>query len=574
LQGLPPKAIKAILRGCGPVARRLSRFCRDAYGPLDGSITLDGIHTKQQLEALLAPCPTRFHHATSLQLAIQEDTPPISLHPDFIRALAAAFPQLQSLIFPDKLEAAGSDLSVLAPLTSCLTEVVLPNFEDCSLAAAAVSLRSFTSLAELAFDLGLVSDVVEGLQELSRLPSLQSLTMTDAEGHDESCFEHDCVCCAAHWLTCLHSLSLTSLAVHVYLHGWDNAAIQALATALPQLKALTLHPDFTRRCQTQSVDVSARQPVLDALASRTGLQALHISVKSIGAGADLRKFSNLLKLEELHVVADNGEDEYHRPGNPEAQQLEQLLEAMAVHHTLTNLAVERQRWEHIPMKVSEQGLRNLLSLADGLEVLELAAWLPHSFISGLTTTTRLRELKFTNVQFEYITSDGWHDPDMSWPGLTRLANLQVLEVKDDQKDIGKAFLQHASCLTALKQLSLHLGTEDIYNEHDEEMLHDSDLLQLSCLRKTLTRLTLDEIDVEHASGPGLAVVSSLACLQRLALNHLQGSMYRRLNKYILPLPASLRRLHLEHRLGKVKLPASLLAAAAAQDCAVRVGVWS
>jgi hypothetical protein len=291
-------------------------------------------------------------------------------------------------------------------------------------------------------------------------------------------------CCAAGLMPCFRSLqSLAHLALHMRLYGWNSNAIHALTTGMPYLRALLLIPSFSTSTQTHSVDVSARRAVLDALAHRTGLEALRISVDHLGAGADLRSFSNLLMLKELHVVVYNGADDHvvAAEDHHEAEHLEQLLEAMAVHLTLTKLAVEKLLQNCDPGEVSEPGLRNLLSLPDRPEVLDLAAWLPGSFISSLTTMTRLRAIKLTNVDFVYgpeTLTLNWEAKTRAemrkhWHDVTRLGNLQVLEVADDHADIVKAVLQHASCLTALRELSLASADTDSGAATEQYMLHDS-----------------------------------------------------------------------------------------------------
>ena len=81
------------------------------------------------------------------------------------------------------------------------------------------------------------------LVELAGLPQLQSLEMLDwdvtatIDTYDRVepvCYD------ASSWFTCVSSLSVTRLSVQMPLHGWDDGAIAALATALPQLQALHL----------------------------------------------------------------------------------------------------------------------------------------------------------------------------------------------------------------------------------------------------------------------------------------------------------------------------------------------
>jgi hypothetical protein len=559
---------------------------RSMYGPLDGAITLDGIHTRQQLDALLAPDPTRLHHATSLSLttrdpSLYEPAPTTLLDPEFLAALPAAFPKLRSLTFSAASKVLEPELSILAPRSSFLTAITLPALAGGRLHAAAISIQPFTNLIALAVDLGVVkvvNDLRQALAELACLPSLRDLAMWGEHlDHDGLAAEHACLGCAAHWFSRLGSLTLTRLAVHMPLHRWDHAAAQALATALPQLKALVISPDFQHASgDQQPADASARQPVLDALASRTGLTALQLNLGGLGAGASLRGCSKLLQLHELHVVASNGtEDAGHDPADPEGQLLQELLEAMAVHRTLTRLAVARAQWISVPVGVSGQGLHHLLSLSGSLEVLELAARLPCSFVSSLVAMTRLSRLKFTNVSFDGVDFREWQRAaNEHWPSLSRLSNLQVLEVMDDRYELGKAFLLHASALTHLRELALGVNYDD---GAGHEMVCDADVWRISGLHRTLTRLTFEKIDGMEVTGPGLAVVSRLTCLQHLAVNQLQRSTYERLHEYLLPLPPSLRRLHAEHWAAdagwEVELHESLVAAAWRQDCAVRVGDW-
>jgi hypothetical protein len=167
-------------------------------------------------------------------------------------------------------------------------------------------------------------------------------------------------------------------------------------------------------------------------------------------------------------------------------------------------------------------------------------------------------------------------------GLSELGNLEVLQLClggfEGEGAVQQVLLGELAGLSRLQDLTLGAGVEPEQEVGDADVvMGDVYLWQLLPLCSTLTRLVLDGMlgagIVLSIRGPGLAVVGRLTCLHQLKLSSMDVLESPCLDGYLLPLPASLRRLELECNEVAPGVCSRLQAAARRQDCAVSVGYW-
>jgi hypothetical protein len=549
---LPNPALAIITRKAGRHTRRTCKPLRDAY-PLDCGICLDGVATAADITSLLTLNPQRFSHITALQLTAPPDSTAYSA--GLLKAVARSFPQLGNLRFSSWPATRGKHLAHLSLLAPCLTALTLPARIGGSPQVVAASLLKLTALHTLS----LPGAFGGNASEVARLSGLKQLQHLDLQHHGEGYG-----LAADSFLPALRALSgLTGLAISPPLQfNLDPAALDVLRTSLPRLSALTLIATTMPRSALAGNAPRPEAEVIAALGHRTALTRLALGIPARGHGLELRALSSLRQLGRLCAggrwLVDN-----LLPDRPPGLTLCGATALTALHLT--------GHWSpsiHDVVTLPS----NLARVADTLKVLHLTlAWLPASYFQEHAESWRqLAELRLVDVALDCLGSScenhGIH--------LGKLSNLEVLEVSNSfDAQVRLERIHDLPQLTRLRDLTLGfcelsewagaIGDEDIWT-------------CLLPLRHSLTRVQLRGfLDENHDSGiegRGLQVVGMLSCLKELRLCNLEVLTSPQLHEYLLPLPASLRRLQLQC---DDELPAEPLAAVQAaanrQDCAVRVG---
>jgi hypothetical protein len=252
--------------------------------------------------------------------------------------------------------------------------------------------------------------------------------------------------------------------------------------------------------------------------------------------------------------------------------MDQILEAVGGRAMApTSLLLERYR---PPVAVDST---NFLALARNLKEVGLCKtyFREDTFPYHMGCLAGVTKLALVDVVLEGCNSE---EP----LGLSELGDLEVLQLRlIDFEGVGAIHqvLGGLAGLRKLRDLTLDLRPE-LSSElvtGDDMVLGDVHLWQLLPLCSTLTRLVLGDAKgygtLRNIKGPGLAVVGRLTCLRQLELGDLAVLASPCLDGFLLPLPASLRRLELRSDAVVPGVLARLQAAARGQDCAVRVGRW-
>jgi hypothetical protein len=542
LRFLPDDVLDIIARNAGRPARRACKMLHDAYGPLDCGLRLEDVTTAADITSLLTLHPQRLSHITALQLT----APPghTAYSADFLEAVARSFPQLGNLRFPSGASMRGDHLSQLRPLAPSLTSLMLPPTVD-SPSKAVASLLGLTSLHTLTLP-GTFA-VTSEVGRLSDLKQLQHLDLQHRAG---------LLLAPAHVLPALRTLSgLTSLAIRPTMVDFDHDSRDMLRTALPCLSALTLLVDV--RFQHQGNNAPTASELVAALGHRTALTSLSLAISCTVLqphGDGLGALSSLglarLRLEGSWLV-----DELLRGAAAAAHG--GALSALTRLHLAACCGIPRK----------------LRRVAPNLKAFSLSnARVANSatcFQGNAQTWGQLTELRLVNVTVE---SPGEGHGGI---GLGKMSNLEVLEISNQCTMHIHPDIQEMRQLTRLRELSLRCC--DL--PRCPHAVNDKDIRRSLLLLRQLTRLELGGLWKDPAAsrvkaGQGLAVVRRLSRLKELRLCNLAVLTKPRLPRYLLPLPASLRRLELEcgDEL-RSEVLAAVQAATDMQDCALRVGGW-
>jgi hypothetical protein len=570
LKALPADVLPTIARKAGRPARRACRLLSDAHGPLACGLRLDGVSGARELLAMAALRPRRFDHITSLVLARPNPAGQSPLHPTGrLPPLYRALPSLSSLCVAHHVDA--TDLAGLAALAPRLTALTLlrPAGGDARLS----NLLALTGLHSLAIPLlswALQTARHEGdtialalprvLQALGSLSCLRALKWLDEEEAMLSPLP------AATIFTPLGVLrGLTSLQIRPGMGTWDQGAVDTLRTGFPELSTLALHLRKPRR----AIDPA----VITALAQRTALTSLQLTLSlysEVGRQSlsELRRLSTLPQLGHLSVEAEPG--------------VEQILQVLSPATALTSLHLGG----YYPHDADTEAF---CALSQHLKELTFVSptfskRLLDMHMGCLPLVTRLRLVDVALVFHDSQQPlEGYGRPvyvDEPSLGLGQASSLEVLEVSSRAFGGGggnlEATLHEIAGLSRLRDFTLTVGEPyDVTSTQAD--FRDVHLMQLAPLCNSLTRLVLGGIGhaggLLYVEGAGLGVVGRLTRLRQLKLFNMAVLENPCLHEYLLPLPASLRRLELGSDGVLPGVQASLQAAARGQDCAVRFGSW-
>jgi hypothetical protein len=268
--------------------------------------------------------------------------------------------------------------------------------------------------------------------------------------------------------------------------------------------------------------------------------------------AGLRALS-ALKLRSLSVVEQNG---LH------TEQLEALLVAMAVHHTLAALDIGQGYVTFT--ELSEPGLLSLQALGTGLQSLKLG--ISHlgafsSFCDALASMSRLRKLSIRAGLFDATNEATWLESSTKLSALTALQDLKICFQSGGL--LTRAALRSMPCgLSNLRRLRMYPPPgEDL-----EEVI--ADCRHVGTLRRSLTSLCIAAVSATALSG----ILGRLTALQDLDLSYARGLPGKpQFLQCLALLPPSLRNLTVPWS-GSEEEPAVVRAAMAARhapDCALR-----
>jgi hypothetical protein len=465
----------------------------------------------------------------------------------FLPALCTLLPTLASLTAHPMTAA---ELANLAPLLPHLTALTMRP-SAAYVGAARPGLQALTGLRSLALPLhtwGLQA-AHEVLRSLSSLPHLQALEWLDGGTALES------VSAATHFTSLLFLAHLTSLLIRPVLQDWDQAAVDTLLTGFPHLSALALNVQSPDAYDMELL--TGGDTPITALAERTALTSLHVTIGDEEQWDDLQCLSTLQRLGRLSVAATRG------PG------MSQILDALGSGTVLTSVHLAAHRADSVVSQLPPLPARGVKEL-------------------GLTHMVLSRSRLMLNMEhLALITKLRLEDVVLLCPtqpmGLAQMSNLQVLDISSDEFSVEGCGNSVASQRQMLKELGGLSRLRDLTltaceRPHLENMgLSDVDLWHIRPLHRTLTRLVLGGIKgsdrLGYILGHGLAVVRRLTCLKELMLRNMAVLERPGLHEHLLPLPASLRRLELESDGVLPEVVDSLQDAARGQDCAVRVGRW-
>jgi hypothetical protein len=541
LKSLPADILSTIARRAGRPTSRASRLLSNAHGPLGCGLRLDGLGGARELLAMAALRPHRFDHVTSVVLTTRAGEP--LAHPTgILLPLCNALPKLAALSTARPKDC--TDLAGLAPLVPHLTALNLPR--PAGGGDGLPSLLALTGLRSLAIPLlswamltakhaggraAQQAAAVAALHSLGSLRCLRALEWLHGPGNATGV--------PAEWFASLSVLGgLTSLLIRADLHTWDPAAVATLRTGFPELSALALSLRYT--------DMAVAQAAVAALAQRTALTSLQLWLGRYSPQVpDLRCLSTLRQLGSLAVQAESGAG------------VEQIVGVLGLATGLTSLHLGGYCSDD---EAAGQHFRALgRTLEDVAFISPCFSFGSASFAAHLGCLTLVTSLRLEGVP---LTS---HKGPL---GLGKMSCLEVLHISVSNFGDASGMLDELDGLGWLRDLTLSAGDLNLQDVH---------LWQLLPLCHTLTRLALGGTKsadtLRSVQGPGLAVVGRLTCLHELKLCNMEVMESRCLHEYLLPLPASLRRLELESDGVLPGVQASLQAAAGVQDCAVRCGSW-
>jgi hypothetical protein len=517
LKSLPADVLPTIAGKAGRPARRACRLLGDAYGPLDCGLRVDGPIGAYELLGMVALNTRRFDHITSLVLTAPKSTEEgeeVCACPEgLLPALCTALPTLTALTTPHSLS--NADVAGLAPLARHLTALKLPtgNYDySCGVA----SLLALTGLRSLAIPLHSWAAGPEErqLQALSGLCQLRAL-----EWLSEDLFSGD----AATWFVPLRVLSgLTSLLIRPAIGTWDQAALETLREAFPRLSALAL------LVESDGTEAPADGAVLAALAGRTALTSLQLCIENFdGRTPDLWCMSALQQLADLSVVVTP------------CRGMEQVVDVAMGMGLLTSLHLQGYHPNNVTSEHLALLARHLKNLSFSHSRFSAGAFALH--MACLTLVTSLKLARVSLGLNPFVEDE---------LGQGRLSNLEVLEITSDEMGSSGAsqrhMLKHLAGMSRLRDLTLTASKPDGTLRRADEVLQDVHLWQLLPLCHTLTRLVLGGVSstevLAHIVGPGLGVVGRLTRLRELTLCNMAVLESHCLHDYLLPLPASLRRL--------------------------------
>jgi hypothetical protein len=463
LAALPSVLQSCILRKAGHHTRRACTRWRDSYGPLDWPVTLDTPHSRGAVKALQLQRPDHFNHTTSLHLQyliprtisgqVLPQEADIAQPTITATDIPQSFPNLRALQFSKHAPLPANDLLHLGPLATCLTALHLPFIR--AMWPAATHLQLLTALRSLSIqsDIHKYKEAHRMMQSICQLPRLQQLAW---HGADKNAAVPPRAAACAPWFTCLRTLDLTHLDLHLTLSNWSPAAVETLRTAMPRLSALTLLMEFNSS-QPQQASNSA---VMAVLAQRTALTSLMLQLHYLRAENHNLQCLSALRLAKLQVTAAAGDE----------GKLEALLEAMAVQRALTCLSItvdptaDRSVWPASGgvVELSDSGVASLVQLAGSLVELELGV---HQTVTSdhlcwhLAMLTRLTQLVFNAATFadtypgspRYDATGviyGWSAELIHLTALSHLHSVHI--VGDEQASLAREFAR--SCLPYLRSL--------------------------------------------------------------------------------------------------------------------------
>jgi hypothetical protein len=373
---------------------------------------------------------------------------------------------------------------------------------------------------------------------------------------------------------------LTSLAMRRHLFDFDPDSFDMLRTSLPRLSALTFVvgdrlniSDPRPGYEWHEGDQWAADAVA-ALAHRSALTSLELYVPG-GYGLEELAVLRLGRL-SLEVMT-------------EAREIEKLLCRIPASVDSDLVALT-----HLHLGNFDHGIRDLIRLPRNLHQVA-----PHLKVFSASSACMYTDYFSSQAQLQISCSgqeqvQPWRQltelrlvdsrikchygdaTNVGTLGLGAMANLEVLEISNvgtyEDCDI-QPVLRELRQLTRVRELSLNYLVGE-YRIPRWAGPHVSVREILLPLQHSLTRLELGgSAAADLIEGPGLERLSRLRELRLCGNLEALASPLLQPHCYLLPLPASLRRLELACSRLHEELLAAVQAAANKQECALRVGRW-